>query len=91
MPTALIIGTNHAFQRRQDCSPENEAIRDAFEKFILAMIRERAIDAIAEEAADDLEVWQHLKNKKQVFKKNGPGSSPGPKLSMLRSQQWQGR
>lgn len=61
MPIALIVGTDHAFQRHQDRSEENEAIRNAFEVFLRATIHTRAVDAIAEEAGGDYEVWEHLR------------------------------
>ncbi len=62
MPTALVIGTDHAFQRRQDLSAQNKAIRDAFEKFLQGTFAERKTDGIAEEAGDDQAVWEYLKH-----------------------------
>ena len=61
MPTVFVIGTDHAFQRRQDLSEKNTAIRDAFEEFLSANIGARKPDGIAEEAGDDQEVWEYLK------------------------------
>lgn len=61
MPTALVIGTDHAFQRRQDLSAENEAIRDAFENLLQETFTERKTDGIAEEAGNDQSVWEYLR------------------------------
>ncbi|HYW38283.1 MAG TPA: hypothetical protein VE957_09235 [Terriglobales bacterium] len=61
MPTALVIGTDHAFQRHQDFSKENRAVRNAFAESLQREVHEKGIDGIAEEAGDDREVWEHLR------------------------------
>jgi hypothetical protein len=58
---ALLLGTDHKYQRRQDPSQENEQVRDQLQQFIQEAIRERNVDAIAEEAGNDQEVWEHLR------------------------------
>jgi len=59
--SALIVGTDHKYQRRQDRSEDNERIRDQFEAFLREVITQRNVDAIAEEAGNDQEVWEYLK------------------------------
>ncbi len=61
MPSPLIIGTDHAFQRHQDLSAKNAAKRNAFDEFLSATIAARKPDGIAEEAGDDQEVCEYLK------------------------------
>ena len=77
MPIALIVGTDHAFQRHQDRSDENEAIRNAFEVFLRERIQARLVDAIAEEAGDDREVWEHLRAQEAVISEEWRGLFAG--------------
>ena len=77
MPIALVVGTDHAFQRHQDRSEENEAIRNAFEVFLRAAIQARVVDAIAEEAGDDREVWEHLRAQDAVISEEWRGLFAG--------------
>lgn len=62
MPNALVIGTDHAFQRHQDLSATNTAKRTAYTEFLSTSLEARNIDAVAEEAGDDQEVWEVLKS-----------------------------
>jgi hypothetical protein len=62
MPNALVIGTDHAFQRHQDLSAKNAAKRTAYTEFLSTSLEARNVDALAEEAGDDQEVWECLKS-----------------------------
>ena len=62
MPNALVIGTDHAFQRHQDVSAKNAAKRTAYTEFLSASLEARNVDGLAEEAGDDREVWEYLKS-----------------------------
>jgi hypothetical protein len=62
MPNALVIGTDHAFQRHQDLSAVNAAKRTAYTEFLSTSLEARNVDALAEEAGDDQEVWECLKS-----------------------------
>jgi len=63
---ALVIGTLHEFQRHQDTMPDREELRDEFEERLREVIEEREITLIAEEAGDDTELWEHLKQEDEV-------------------------
>ncbi len=58
---ALVIGTCHEYQRRQDNSPESDEVRTKFDEHIRKAIADCRIDLVAEEAGDDEEVWAALK------------------------------
>src|ERR1700675_2688298 len=57
----LVIGTDNAYQRRQDTIPGRKPIRDQFEERLRGVIDEHDVEVIAEEAGDDAAVWEHLK------------------------------
>jgi hypothetical protein len=59
--SAIVLGTSHEFQRRQDLSAENEQFRDQWEQLLRETIVARCVEGIAKEAGDDTEVWNHLK------------------------------
>lgn len=65
-PKALVIGTRHELQRHQDSMPEREELRAEFEEHLRELIEQRKISLIAEEAGDDTEVWQHLKQEDEA-------------------------
>ncbi|HEY4776018.1 MAG TPA: hypothetical protein VIH56_00010 [Candidatus Acidoferrales bacterium] len=58
---ALVVGTQHEYQRHQDRVPESEQIRVRFKQHILELVRDRQIQLIAEEAGTDEEVWTTLR------------------------------
>ncbi len=62
----LVIGTDHAYQRRQDTIPDRKPIRDQFEERLRGVIEEHDVEVIAEEAGDDTAVWEHLKQEDEA-------------------------
>jgi hypothetical protein len=58
---ALVIGTDHNIQRRQDTNPELEKVRVEFEKILRAIIEKEEIDLVAEEAGDDKQSLENVK------------------------------
>jgi pheromone shutdown protein TraB len=63
---ALVIGTRHEYQRRQDTSPEREQVRAAFEERLRKIIAEGDVSLIAEEAGDDRAVWEPMKREDEA-------------------------
>jgi len=59
--SAIVLGTSHEFQRRQDRSEEHEQLRDRWEQLLRETVAAQHVDGIAEEAGDDTEVWNHLR------------------------------
>jgi pheromone shutdown protein TraB len=58
---AFVIGTSHAYQRHQDRCVHQERIRADLEILIRAILHERGVDLIAEEAGDKKEVHVRLR------------------------------
>jgi pheromone shutdown protein TraB len=63
---ALVIGTCHEYQRHQDTVEGSEQIRAMLEKRIREVISDKKIDLIAEEAGNDKEVWNALKEQEKM-------------------------
>src|SRR5260370_2283618 len=57
----LVIGTRHELQRHQDTMPNREELRVEFDKWLRQIIKQEKMDLIAEEAGDDNEEWNRLK------------------------------
>lgn len=57
----LVIGTGHEYQRHQDTIEDRQKVRADFERLLREAIAERSISLIAEEAGDNGEVWERLK------------------------------
>jgi NACalpha-BTF3-like transcription factor len=57
----LVIGTRHELQRHQDTIPGREKLRVEFDKWLRQIIKQEKIDLIAEEAGDDKEELERLK------------------------------
>ena len=57
----LVIGTAHELQRHQDTMPEREKVRVEFDKRFRQIIKELKVGLVAEEAGDDKETYEHLK------------------------------
>src|SRR5713101_5563215 len=64
---ALVIGTRHEYQRRQDTSAEREEVRAAFEERLREIIAEGDVSLIAEEAGDDRAVWEPMKREDEAW------------------------
>lgn len=68
MRRALIIGLDHAIQRKHpDEGPELEKTRVVFENALRRVIQERSVQLLAEEAGDDIAVATELQKEQNTW------------------------
>lgn len=68
MARALVIGLDHAIQRRHpDEGPELKETRAAFENALRRIIHERSVQLIAEEAGEDIAVTAELQKEQDIW------------------------